>query len=142
MGRAQAGVDPQNDMAAEHPIIHVIDNDEAVRDALGELLGSVGFDVRIYESPLPFLEQVRPRAGCVVTDVQMPQMSGLDLLRRLKAEQSPLPVIIMTGRGGAARRAEAIQAGAADFIEKPFDEDVMLAAIRRVLNPVAQTASA
>jgi two-component system response regulator FixJ len=115
-------------------IVHVIDDDADVRQSLSFLLGAAGFPVRVHESAVAFLK-VLPEidGGCIVTDVRMPGMDGIELQRRLKAEKSALPVIVMTGHGDVALAVEAMKAGAVDFIEKPFDDEVLLRAIKTAL---------
>lgn len=116
-------------------IVYVIDDDDAVRDSLAFLLESADLTVRTYESALQFLEQAsRLEAGCIVTDIRMPEMTGLDLVRHLNAQGSSLPVIVITGHGDVPLAVEAMRAGVADFIEKPFDDEVMLTALRRALD--------
>jgi two-component system response regulator FixJ len=113
------------------PVVHVIDDDEAVRQALAFLLASSGFPVRIYDSAGAFLDALTAlQPGCVLTDVRMPGMSGLELQRELVARRIALPVIVMTGHGDVALAVEAMKAGAVDFIEKPFSDDIILTAIR------------
>ena len=115
-------------------IVHVIDDDEGVRESIEFLFRSAQLEVRVYESASAFLSQASEAAeGCVVTDVRMPEVSGIDLLRHLKELKSTLPVIVMTGHGDVPLAVEAMKAGAVDFIEKPFDDDVMLAAVRAAL---------
>jgi two-component system response regulator FixJ len=112
-------------------VAHVIDDDEAVRQSIEFLLRSANINVKVYENAPAFLSAVSGiSSGCVVTDVRMPEMSGIDLLRRLKELGVPLPVIVITGHGDVPLAVEAMKAGAADFIEKPFDDDTILAAIR------------
>jgi two-component system response regulator FixJ len=114
--------------------VHVIDDDEGVRESIEFLFRSAQFEVRVYESATAFLSKISEAPeGCVVTDVRMPEVSGIDLLRRLKELKSTLPVIVMTGHGDVPLAVEAMKAGAVDFIEKPFDDDVMLAAVRAAL---------
>jgi two-component system response regulator FixJ len=114
--------------------VHIIDDDESVRESIEFLFRSAQLEVRVYESAHAFLSQASEAAGgCVVTDVRMPDVSGIDLLRRLKELKSTLPVIVMTGHGDVPLAVEAMKAGAVDFIEKPFDDDVMLAAVRAAL---------
>jgi two-component system, LuxR family, response regulator FixJ len=121
-------------------IVHIIDDDEAVRESVEFLFRSAQFEVRVYESAPAFLSKVSDApTGCVVTDVRMPEVSGIDLLRRLKELKSTLPVIVMTGHGDVPLAVEAMKAGAVDFIEKPFDDDVMLAAVRSALTRGAMT---
>ncbi len=114
-------------------VVHVIDDDNAVRDSLSFLLKSAGHAVRTYESAADFLERGAATSGCVVTDVRMPGMSGLDLIRALAERGTPLPIIVMTGHGDVPMAVEAMKLGAADFLEKPFDDDAMLASIRTAL---------
>jgi len=113
-------------------IVHIIDDDDAIRDSLTFMLESSGHHVRAYPSAEQFLDQSDVLAnGWIVTDVRMPGTSGLDLLRTLKARGlTALPVIVMTGHGDVPLAVEAMKAGAVDFIEKPFDESRLLAALK------------
>ncbi|MDB5476357.1 MAG: two-component, nitrogen fixation regulatory protein [Phenylobacterium sp.] len=123
-------MDGQALTAADPLIVQVIDDDLAICDALAELLGSVDLAVRTYASAPAFLKQLSPNlAGCVVTDIHMPEMSGLELLQQLRVSNPQLPVIVMSGGAGQAGRAEVLKAGAAAFLEKPFDDDVLLEAV-------------
>ena len=116
-------------------IVHIIDDDDAVRDSLAFLLESADMAVRTYESAVRFLEQSSGlERGCIVTDVRMPDMTGLDLVRHLNAQGSSLPVIVITGHGDVPLAVEAMRAGVVDFIEKPFDDELMLTALRRALD--------
>ena len=119
-------------------VVHVIDDDDAVRDALAALLAAAGHLVRTYASAVAFLEHL-PTAmrGCVITDVQMPQMSGIELLRRMEGRLGEFPVVVLTGRANGSLAAEALKAGAWDLIEKPFDGAVILKAVRSALQHVA-----
>src|SRR5215469_9956653 len=115
---------------AESPLVHVVDDDPSVRDSLGLLLETAGFSVRTYDSALAFLEAASDQtAGCVLTDVQMPELNGLELQRRMIERGIPLPVIVMTGHGDVPVAVEALKAGASDFLEKPFEESHLLAAV-------------
>jgi two-component system response regulator FixJ len=120
-------------MPAER-VVHVIDDDEEVRQSLAFLLSSAGLAVRVHDSAVAFLK-VLPEIqdGCVVTDIRMPQMDGLELQRRLREAKAALPVIVMTGHGDVSLAVEAMKAGAVDFIEKPFDDEVLLSAVRSAL---------
>src|SRR6185503_7925160 len=101
---------------------------------LAFLLGTAGLAVRIYESATVFLEGYeKAQPGCVVSDVRMPGMDGLELLRRLKSKDAAMPVIIMTGHADVPLAVEAMKQGAVDFIEKPFADDVLLSAISAAL---------
>jgi two-component system, LuxR family, response regulator FixJ len=114
--------------------VYVIDDDDAARDSLAFLFQTADVAVRTYASATEFLAAAPAlKGGCVVTDVRMPQMDGLELLRRLRALDLALPVIVMTGHGDIPLAVEAMKAGAADFFEKPFRDDAMLAAVQRAL---------
>jgi two-component system response regulator FixJ len=116
---------------AHDAVVHLIDDDDAVRQALAFMLTACGFAVRTYESGLAFLDAVpKLQPGCIVTDVRMPGMDGLALQRELKARHVGLPVIVMTGHGDVPLAVEAMKAGAVDFIEKPFNDTNLLSAIR------------
>jgi two-component system response regulator FixJ len=120
-------------MPAE-PRVHVIDDDEAMRDSLEFLFETADLPVSTYESAVAFLAGAQKGvSGCVVTDVRMPEMSGLDLLRELRARGINAPIIVITGHGDIALAVEAMKAGAADFLEKPFDDERLLGLVRRTL---------
>jgi two-component system, LuxR family, response regulator FixJ len=115
-------------------VVHVVDDDLAVRQSLSFLLASDGLPVRLHESALAFLDAMTETStGCIVTDVRMPGIDGIELLRRLKARGFSLPVIVMTGHADVPMAVEAMKEGAVDFIEKPFDDDLFLAAVRSAL---------
>jgi two-component system, LuxR family, response regulator FixJ len=115
--------------------VHVIDDDEAVRESVEFLLRTAGLTVKTYESAAAFLDAVAGIShGCVITDVRMPGLSGMDLLRRLRDIQIALPVIVITGHGDVPLAVDAMKFGAIDFLEKPFDDDVLLAAVRSALD--------
>lgn len=116
------------------PTVHVVDDEPAIRDSLAMLLRSVGLATRTFPSAGAFLEAFGPQTdGCLVADVRMPGMSGLELQEALAARGSTLPVIIITGHGDVAMAVRAMKAGAADFIEKPFNEQLLLDAVHRAL---------
>ncbi len=122
-------------------VVHVVDDDVAVRQSLSFLLASDGLPVRLYESASAFLDSVKDVfTGCIVTDVRMPGIDGIEFLRRLKARGSALPVIVMTGHADVPLAVEAMKEGAVDFIEKPFDDDLFLAAVRSALARQEHTA--
>ena len=126
---------------AHDPVVHLIEDDEGVRQGLAFLLTASGFAVRVYESAVAFLEalpSVQP--GCVVTDVRMPGIDGLELQRQLNEKRIGLPVIVMTGHGDVPLAVEAMKAGAIDFLEKPFNDEVLLSAIRTAVNRHAEDA--
>jgi two-component system, LuxR family, response regulator FixJ len=133
-------------MPSEAGIVHVIDDDEALRDSLAFLLRTAGLEVRVHASASAFLDalpaaDLLPGAdplakvdlGCIVSDVRMPGMSGIDLLRRLKELDNSVPVIVITGHGDVPLAVEAMKFGAVDFLEKPFDDEVLLASVRSAL---------
>lgn len=115
-------------------IVHVIDDDVAVRQSMAFLLSTAGYAVRVHESAVAFLQALPDSEdGCVITDIRMPGMDGLELQGHLKSMKVGLPVIVITGHGDIALAVQAMKAGAIDFIEKPFDDDILLAAIRSAL---------
>jgi two-component system, LuxR family, response regulator FixJ len=116
-------------------VVHLIDDDDGVRQSLGFLLTSAGLAVRVYESASAFLEALGTlQSGCIVSDVRMPGIDGLQLQGRLQALGVRLPMIIITGHADVSLAVEAMKAGAVDFIEKPFDDEAMLSAIRIALD--------
>jgi two-component system response regulator FixJ len=130
-----------NDKTDGRTIIHVIDDDAAMRDSLAFLLDVNGFAPKVYESADTFLGAAHLASlACVVSDIRMPGMNGIELVRKLKGGGSSCPVILITGHGDVALAVEAMKAGAADFIEKPFDDAALLGAIRGALEarPAAQ----
>jgi len=119
---------------ANSDIVHVIDDDAEVRQSLAFLLSTIGLPVQVHDSASSFLKMLPEAAeGCIVTDVRMPGIDGIELQRRLAAMGSTVPVIVMTGHGDIALAVEAMKAGAVDFIEKPFDDDVLIASIKAAL---------
>jgi two-component system, LuxR family, response regulator FixJ len=123
------------------PIIHVIDDDDAARQSLEFLLRSACMNVRSYPSALAFLDSLPTNgSGCIITDVRMPEISGLELIQRLRDADQHIPVIVMTGHGDVPLAVQAMKIGAADFLEKPFDDERMLAAVRSALRHLAQDA--
>jgi two-component system, LuxR family, response regulator FixJ len=115
-------------------VVYVVDDDLGVRKALSFLLVSAGLNVRLYESANTFLKEVRdPGRCCIVTDVRMPGIDGLDFIRRLNERGFNVPVIVMTGHADIPLAVEAMKAGAIDFLEKPFREDRFLEVVRFAL---------
>ena len=114
--------------------VHVIDDDAAVRNSLKFLLEAAQLPVRIYESAADFLKALPGvKTGCVITDVRMPGVDGIELLRRVRSAVRSLPVIVITGHGDIPLAVEAMKIGAVDFFEKPFDDDAFLGAVRLAL---------
>lgn len=116
-------------------VIHVVDDDAAMRDSLAFLLDVNGFQPQTYESANAFLSAAATgAASCVISDIRMPGLSGIELVRALKSRGEACPVILITGHGDVALAVEAMKAGAVDFIEKPFDDAALLSAIRAALD--------
>jgi two-component system, LuxR family, response regulator FixJ len=116
-------------------VIHVVDDDAAMRDSLAFLLDVNGFQPKTYESANAFLSAAATgAASCVISDIRMPGLSGIELVRALKSRGEACPVILITGHGDVALAVEAMKAGAVDFIEKPFDDAALLSAIRAALD--------
>ena len=117
------------------PTVYVVDDDEAMRDSMSWLLEGEGYKVACFESGASFLSSRRSQMrGCLVLDVRMPDMSGLELQEKLDALGSTLPIIFVTGHGDVPMAVSALQRGACDFIEKPFHNEDLLARIRRALD--------
>jgi len=126
---------------SDKPVIHVIDDDAAMRESLAFLLDVNGFSPRIHESADAFLSETKlDIPNCVISDIRMPGINGIELVKKLKDKGSSCPVILITGHGDVALAVEAMKAGAVDFIEKPFDDVALLGAIRAALDarPSAQ----
>jgi two-component system response regulator FixJ len=119
-------------MPAERTV-HVVDDDVAVRRSLERLLDAAGIRAVSYASPLTFLDAAAGLLGCVLLDIRMPELDGLEVQARLLECGISLPVIVMTGEGDVAGAVRAMKAGAVDFIEKPYDDDVLLRAIEAAL---------
>lgn len=119
--------------------VHLIDDDEAVRESLSFVLEMNDLKANTYASATEFLEVAGTlHKGCVVTDVRMPDVSGIDLVRTLKERQIDLPVVMITGHGDVPLAVEAMRAGVVDFIEKPFENEVLLNSVRLALDVQAQ----
>jgi two-component system response regulator FixJ len=111
-------------------MVHLVDDDEAIRRSVGFMLKTSGFQVRVYESGIEFLKSASSlEPGCVLLDIRMPGMDGLEVLAALRAKGVSLPVIIMTGHGDVSLAVQAMKAGALDFIEKPFEKAILVSAI-------------
>ncbi|HET7132746.1 MAG TPA: response regulator transcription factor [Gammaproteobacteria bacterium] len=111
----------------DEPLVYVVDDDEAIRDSLGLLLESMGLAHRVYASAFEFLEAYDPQQhACLVADIRMPGMSGLDLQEKLNEQHAGIPIVFITGHGDVPMAVNAMKAGAADFIQKPFrDQDLL-----------------
>jgi FixJ family two-component response regulator len=112
------------------PLIAVVDDDQSVREALENLISSVGFEVELFGSAEEFLDSHRPsQTDCAILDVRLPGISGVELQQRLAADGQSIPVIIITAQGDDKTRDEAVAAGAIAFLKKPVKEEVLLAAL-------------
>jgi len=121
-------------MPSERRVVHVIDDDEALRDSLTFLLRTAHIEAQTHNSAAAFLETLpQPNLSCVITDVRMPGLSGIDLLKRLKELKIDVPVIVITGHADISLAVEAMKIGAIDFLEKPFEDDVLLAIVQSAL---------
>ena len=121
------------------PVVHIVDDDAAIRRSMDRLLASAGYTPVAYETPVAFLAAAPGRlTGCVLLDLWMPGMDGLEVQARLLQMRVLLPVIVMTAGGDVQTAVRAMKAGAIDFIEKPFDDEVMLSAIEASLAPAGQ----
>lgn len=115
-------------------VVHVIDDDEAMRDSVAFLLETAEYQSRTYDSAAAFLDALATlEPGCVITDIRMPQMSGMELVRRLRDEGVSFPVIVITGHADVPLAVEAMKAGVVDFIEKPFGDEALLSAVRQAM---------
>ncbi|MFZ0694967.1 MAG: response regulator FixJ [Alphaproteobacteria bacterium] len=121
-------------MPSEKRIVHVIDDDEALRESLAFLLRTVQIEAQSHSSAVSFLDALPDlRLSCVITDVRMPGLSGIDLLKRLKELKIDVPVIVITGHGDVPLAVEAMKFGAIDFLEKPFDDELLLESVQSAL---------
>ena len=121
-------------MPSESGTVHIIDDDDALRESLAFLLGTARIDVATHASAAAFMEAIPgAKLSCVITDVRMPGMSGIDLLKRLREMKIEVPVIVITGHGDVPLAVEAMKLGAVDFFEKPFDGEKIVAAVQTAL---------
>jgi len=115
--------------------VYVIDDDEAMRDSLHFLLDTANYRVTLFETAVAFLDALPGLAfGCVVSDVRMPGLDGIELLKRMKADHSTFPIVIMTGHGDVPLAVEAMKLGAVDFLEKPFEDDRLVGMIETAIH--------
>jgi two-component system response regulator FixJ len=123
-------------------LVHLVDDDEAIRRSVGFMLKTSGFHVRAYESGVELLKtapELEP--GCILLDIRMPGMDGLEVQEALRSKGVTLPVIIMTGHGDVSLAVQAMKAGAVDFIEKPFEKAVLISAIDQALDQLKRSAA-
>lgn len=136
-------------MQIDDYVVHIVDDEEPVRKSLAFLLTMTGFTVRVHESASGFLAVAKTIGkACLITDLRMPDMSGVELLGKLKEIGASIPAVVITGHGDVPMAVAAMKAGAVDFIEKPFEDEALVEAIRRAASqleespvPVAATAT-
>ena len=121
-------------MSEEEPVVFIVDDDRAVREATADLLASVGLRAITFRTAKEFLASPRPDApGCLVLDVRLPRLSGLDLQRELSGSHVPIPIIFITGHGDVPMSVQAMKAGAVEFLTKPFRDQQLLEAIEKAI---------
>jgi FixJ family two-component response regulator len=119
---------------AGNELVAIVDDDDSVRGTLKELLRAAGFSSRTFESAEDFLESGHQQeTACLITDIRMPGMSGLDLQARLNAQHCRIPTIFITAHGDEEMRFQALRAGAVEFLPKPFDDEVLIESVRAAL---------
>jgi two-component system response regulator FixJ len=128
-------------MQTDNYVVHIVDDEEPVRKSLAFLLTTMGFTVRVHESAASFLALAQGIGkACLVTDLRMPEISGVQLLEKLAEMGATVPSIVITGHGDVPMAVAAMKAGAIDFIEKPFEDEVLVEAIRRAASHIEPTA--
>jgi two-component system response regulator FixJ len=126
-------------MRIEDYVVHVVEDEEPVRKSLVFLLTMMGFTVRVHDSAAGFLAAARGLdRACLVTDLRMPDINGVELLERLKDQGAMVPAIVITGHGDIPMAVAAMKAGAVDFIEKPFEDEVLIEAVRRAASRLGE----
>jgi two-component system response regulator FixJ len=127
-------------MQIDNYVVHIVDDEEPVRKSLAFLLTMTGFTVRVHESASSFLAAAKTVGkACLVTDLRMPDMSGVELLEKLKATGASIPAVVITGHGDVPMAVAAMKAGALDFIEKPFEDEALVEAIKRAASQLEET---
>jgi two-component system response regulator FixJ len=129
-------------MMSEKMVVHVIDDEETVRRSIAFLLRTAGFMVELWESGATFLREAKQaEPGCVLLDIRMPDMDGLDVQDQMARQGIAMPVIVLTGHGDIGQAVRAMRAGAIDFLEKPFDRDELLQALQSAFRQLKDTAA-
>ncbi len=117
------------------PVVHIVDDDAPMRDSVAFLLGAENIQTRTYESARALLDRLHAlESGCIITDIRMPEMNGLEMVTELKRLQVPHPVIVLTGHADVSLAVQAMKAGVVDFLEKPFEDEALLRAVRATLS--------
>ena len=126
-------------MSTVRPVVFVVDDEEPVGDSIAMLLRTVGLTARVYNNPRAFLDDYRPeQPGCLLLDVRMPQLGGLELQQELIRRNVTLPIIFISGHGDVPMAVEAMRAGALDFLQKPFNDDELIRRVQKALEQDAQ----
>ncbi|MFC3208979.1 response regulator FixJ [Aquamicrobium soli] len=124
-------------------VVHIIDDEEPVRKSLAFLLTMAGFTVRVHDSASSFLASAKTVGkACLITDLRMPDMSGVELLEKLKETGTSIPAVVITGHGDVPMAVAAMKAGAVDFIEKPFEDETLVEAIKRAASQLEESPAA
>lgn len=127
-------------MPIDNYVVHIVDDEEPVRKSLAFLLTMTGFTVRVHDSASAFLAAARTIGkGCLITDLRMPDMSGVELLEKLKDAGVSIPAVVITGHGDVPMAVAAMKAGAVDFIEKPFEDEVLVEALGRAASRLEES---
>lgn len=127
-------------MQIDNYVVHIVDDEEPVRKSLAFLLTMTGFTVRVHDSASSFLAAAKTIGnGCLITDLRMPDMSGVELLEKLRDVGASIPAVVITGHGDVPMAVAAMKAGAVDFIEKPFEDEVLVEAIRRAASRLEES---
>src|SRR5215469_1432305 len=127
-------------MTEDHSCVYVVDDDQSMRASLRDLLRSAGLAVQTFASAHEFLTHQRPEApSCLVLDVQLPGLSGLELQQELAKDEAPMPIIFITGHGDIPMTVRAMKAGALEFLTKPFRDEDLLTAVEQALHRARQT---
>ncbi len=127
-------------MQIDNYVVHIVDDEEPVRKSLAFLLPMMGFTVRVHDSASSFLAAAKTIGkACLVTDLRMPDMSGVELLEKLKETGTSIPAVVITGHGDVPMAVAAMKAGAVDFIEKPFEDEALVEAIKRATSQLEES---
>ncbi len=129
-------------MQIDNYVVHIVDDEEPVRKSLAFLLTMAGFTIRVHDSASSFLAAAKTiNQACLITDLRMPDMSGVELLKRLKETGASIPAIVITGHGDVPMAVAVMKAGAVDFIEKPFEDEMLVEAIKRAASRLEENST-
>ena len=129
-------------MQIDNYVVHIVDDEEPVRKSLAFLLTMAGFTIRVHDSASSFLAAAKTiNQACLITDLRMPDMSGVELLEKLKETGTSIPAVVITGHGDVPMAVAAMKAGAVDFIEKPFEDETLVEAIKRAASRLEENST-